>query len=161
MNKVRKLIVHFDMDNTLINFQSGIDRITPEDREKYAGRLDEVPGIFALMDPIEGAVEAFNELSELCECYILSTAPWENDTAWSDKLNCVKKHFGKTAYKRLTLSHNKHLAIGDILVDDRTANGAGEFEGELIQIGTKQFPDWTVVLPYIKNRIKEHQELNQ
>ncbi|MFS1429368.1 5' nucleotidase, NT5C type [Vibrio splendidus] len=158
MKNEERLIVQFDMDNTLIRFESGIEKISEEDRVKYEGRLDEVPGIFALMEPLEGAVEAFTELSKICDCYILSTAPWENDTAWSDKLNCVKKYFAKDAYKRLTLSHNKQLAIGHILVDDRKANGAGEFKGELVQFGTEQFPNWDVVVPYIKQKALEFQE---
>ena len=37
----------FDMDNVLVDFQSGIDRLTPEQRIEYAGRFDECPGIFA------------------------------------------------------------------------------------------------------------------
>jgi len=40
--------------------------------------------------------------------------------------------------------------IGDYLIDDRTVNGAGEFKGELIQFGTEKFPNWEVVLDYLK-----------
>ena len=57
----------FDMDNVLVDFQSGIDRLTPEQRIEYAGRFDECPGIFALMDPYPGAIEAYNTL---CSYYI-------------------------------------------------------------------------------------------
>lgn len=61
----------------------------------------------------------------------------------------VKKYLGKSAYKRLTLSHNKHLNIGDYLIDDRTDNGAGQFRGEHIHFGSKKFPDWKAVLSYL------------
>jgi hypothetical protein len=39
--------------------------------------------------------------------------------------------------------------IGDYLIDDRTANGAGEFKGELIQFATEKYPDWDSVLEYL------------
>ena len=54
--------------------------------------------------------------------------------ASSDKVEWIQKYLPK-AYKRLILSHNKHLNVGDYLIDDRTANGAGEFGGELLQYG--------------------------
>ena len=53
---MRKLF--FDMDGVLVNFQSGIDKLSEETKREYEGRLDEVPGIFSLMDPMPHAVEA-------------------------------------------------------------------------------------------------------
>ncbi|MDR2556874.1 MAG: hypothetical protein LBC49_04090, partial [Bacteroidales bacterium] len=52
-------------------------------------------------------------------------------------------------YKRLIISHHKNLNRGDYLIDDRTRNGAGEFEGELIQFGSERFPDWKTVIHYL------------
>jgi len=70
-----KKILYVDMDNVLVDFQSGIDRISAEERERHRDDLDEVPGIFALMEPREGALEAYRELSQVFDTYILSTAP--------------------------------------------------------------------------------------
>ena len=75
------------MDNVLVNFSSGIDQTPLDVQKEYEDRLDEVPHIFSKMKPIEGAVAAFDVLSSLFDTYILSTAPWENATAWSDKLD--------------------------------------------------------------------------
>ena len=97
--------------------------------------MDDVPGIFALMDPMPGAIEAFNELAKVYDTYILSTAPWNNPSAWEDKIEWVQKHLGDAAHKRLILSHNKHLNMGDYLIDDRLANGADKFQGEHIHFG--------------------------
>lgn len=137
MNK----ILYIDMDNVLVNFKSGLERTSPEDRAKYQRDEDEIPGIFAKMDPMPGAIEAFHTLSQCFDTYILSTAPWENPSAWSDKLEWVKKHLGKPAYKRLILSHHKNLNYGDYLIDDRDKNGAGEFSGKLIKFDPNN-PDW-------------------
>ena len=139
------------MDGVLVNFQTGIDKLTEQKRQEFLGREDEYPGIFGLMEPQPGAIDAFNELSQLFDTYILSTAPWENDTAWSDKLNWVKKYIGKPGFKRLILSHNKHLNAGDFLVDDRLANGSDKFAGHHIHFGTTEFPNWSTVTEYLRS----------
>jgi len=141
--------LYIDMDNVLVDFPTGIARITDSQRAEYEGRYDEVPGIFSLMDPLEGAIEAFHQLSAKYDTYILSTAPWENHTAWSDKLIWVKKHLGEPAYKRLILSHHKNLNAGDYLIDDRLKNGADRFSGEHIHFKTDEFPDWKSVCDYL------------
>ena len=140
------------MDNVLVDFQSGINQLDIPTKIKYLGRYDEVPGIFAKMLPLKNAIESFNELSEHFDTYILSTAPWENHTAPSDKLKWVKMYLGNKARKRLILTHRKDLNIGDFLVDDRTKNGAGEFKGEFIQFGTARFPDWAAVKKYLMGK---------
>jgi 5'-nucleotidase len=133
-------ILYVDMDNVLVDFQSGIDRLDQKTVHEFDGRLDEVPGIFALMRPVDGAVESFATLAQRFDTYVLSTSPWENPSAWSDKLAWVKKHLGTHAYKRLILTHHKNLNIGDYLIDDRTTRGADQFVGEHIHFGSEGFP---------------------
>jgi 5'(3')-deoxyribonucleotidase len=142
-------ILYIDMDNVLVDFPTGIARITQQQREEFEGKLDEVPGIFSLMDPMPGAIESFQRLANNYDAYILSTAPWENHTAWSDKLNWVKEYLGAPAYKRLILSHNKNLNAGEYLIDDRLKNGVNRFKGEHIHFGTERFPDWKSVCDYL------------
>lgn len=145
----KEKILYFDMDNVLVDFPSAFPKINPKLLDEFEGRLDEIPNIFSLMEPLEGATEAFQLLSKKFDSYLLSTAPWENSSAWSDKNEWVKKYLGSAAYKRLILSHNKHLNIGNYLIDDRTANGAGQFTGKHIHFGSEQFPDWHSVLKYL------------
>ena len=154
-------ILYIDMDNVLVDFPSAFERLDEETLQKYEGRLDEVPGIFSLMKPLEGAKEAFDALATEYDTYILSTAPWENPSAWSEKLLWVKKHLGPAAHKRLILSHHKNLNAGDFLIDDRTKNGAGEFRGEHIHFGTDKFPDWKTVVRYLKQRRKKIYEFGK
>ena len=145
----RKKIVYVDMDGVLVDFMSAVDELPEEYRKKYKNRYDMVPGLFGNMKPMPGALEAFRKLGEHYEVYILSTAPWRNPSAWEDKRLWVERYLGKDGYKKLILSHNKHLCAGDYLIDDRTANGAGEFTGELIQFGTEEYPDWDATLAYL------------
>ncbi len=50
-------ILYIDMDNVLVDFPSGIARIPPEVVDEYDDRLDDVPGIFSLMEPLPGAAQ--------------------------------------------------------------------------------------------------------
>ncbi|MGV9860072.1 5' nucleotidase, NT5C type [Gordonia sp. NPDC003425] len=149
-----KKILYIDMDNTLVDFQSGIDALSAKDLETYLEHYDDAPGIFALMRPLDGAVDAFLELSQLFDTYILSTAPWDNPSAWSDKLLWVKKHLGATpdspAYKRLILSHHKNLNNGDFIVDDRDARGVKDFNGTHIHFGKPGFETWGDVVAHLR-----------
>ena len=101
---------------------------------------------------MEGAEEAFERLSKHFDAYILSTAPWHNPSAWTDKRLWVEQHLIKSAFKRLILSHNKHLLRGDYIIDDRTAHGAGDFEGEHIHFGSEEFPDWPETVAYLLDK---------
>lgn len=152
-----KKVLYIDMDNTLVDFPAGLVRAEPAMLEEYSGREDEIPDVFSWMPPLPGAVEAFHELSELFDTYILSTAPWLNPSAWRHKLEWVHQHLGvcegSPAYKRLILSHHKNLNRGDFLVDDRPKhNGAQEFEGEVIPFGESGYDDWPMVTAYLRSR---------
>ena len=148
------------MDNVLVDFPSAFKKLDEKTLAEYEGRLDEVPGIFSFMEPLEGALEAFEVLTALFDTYILSTAPWGNPSAWSDKLLWVKKHLGPAARKRLILSHHKNLNAGHYLIDDRLKNGAGEFRGVHIHFGTDKFPDWKTVVQYLQQKKGEVNELS-
>ena len=148
-----KKIVYIDMDNVLVGFGSGIDRLSDEIKKEYENRLDDVPGIFSLMNPMPGAVEAVNKLAAHFDLYVLSTAPWKNPSAWSDKARWIQQYFGDgqdgVFYKRLIISHHKNLNRGEYLIDDREKNGAKDFKGELIRFGSERFPDWNTVVEYL------------
>ncbi len=139
----------FDMDGVLADFESGLKRVDEQTKKQYEGHVDEIPGLFALMEPVKGAIEAVKTLAEHYDVFILSTAPWKNPSAWSDKVEWVNKYLGDVFYKRIILTHRKDLCMGDYLIDDRAKNGASEFCGEWIHFGSERFPDWASVLAYL------------
>ncbi len=148
-----KKVLYLDMDGVLVDFESGLARVPSEVQLEYGEHRDRIPGVFSLMDPMPGALEAYEELSGLFDTFILSTAPWENSSAWIDKLLWAKKYLGELCTKRLILTPRKDLNRGDFLVDDRPHSGhAEEFQGELIHFGSEQFPDWEAVLPYLREK---------
>ena len=148
-----KPILYIDMDNVLVDFPSGIARLDPQTFADYEGRYDEVEGIFALMAPMPNAIKAVHKLMQKYQIYVLSTAPWHNPSAWSDKVKWIQRYFGEEKgsplYKRLILSHHKNLNEGDYLIDDRTKNGVDKFKGEHIHFGTEKFANWNCVLSYL------------
>jgi 5'-nucleotidase len=137
------------MDGVLVDFDSGTTHLDRHTTKKYAGRLEQVPAIFSLMEPLQDAIDSFLTLTHHFDVYILSTIPWENHTAASDKFQWVKKHLGPAAHQRLILTHHKNLNIGDYLIDDQTTHGVDQFIGEHIHFGSAQFPDWPSVLNYL------------
>ena len=141
------------MDNTIVDFKSGIKRLTEKDIEEYKNRYDEHPYIFTLMEPIKDSIESIRKLDQQFELYILSTAPWNNPNAWKQKRDWIGKYFGEEKedvfYKKVILTHNKNLNKGDYLIDDRPNNGAEGFDGEWIKFGTKKYPNWKSVVNYL------------
>ena len=145
------------MDNVLVDFPSAFPFIDKETLDKFKDNKDEIPNIFSLMKPMTGAIESITFLSKYFDIYILSTAPWLNPSAWSDKLLWIQKYFGKDEdsilYKRLILSHHKDLNSGDYLIDDRTKNGVENFKGEHIYFGKDgNFKNWNEVVDYLTKK---------
>lgn len=147
-----KKCVFVDMDNVLVDFESGLAQVSEEVKQEYEGRLDEVPGLFGLMKPMSGAIEAMHELQKHFDLFILSTAPWKNPSAWSDKVSWVTKYLDDVFHKRMVITHRKDLCQGDYLIGDRGKNGTSEFAGEWIEFGSEKFPDWNSVLEYLNTK---------
>lgn len=145
----RKKIVFVDMDNVLVDFESGLAQVSESVKKEYEGREDEIPGLFGLMKPMPGAIEAMHELQNYYDLFILSTAPWKNPSAWSDKVKWVTKYLDDVFHKRMVITHRKDLCQGDYLIDDLGRNGTSEFKGEWIQFGSEKFPNWESVLAHL------------
>ena len=51
------------MDNVLVDFPSAFPHVPNEVLEKYADNKDDILGIFSLMQPLDGAIDAYKKLS--------------------------------------------------------------------------------------------------
>ena len=106
--------------------------------------------------PYKRALFTFNDLIRNTfiirinfETFFLSTPPWDNPDGWKHKRLWIEKYFGNNARHKLILTARKDLNIGDYLVDDRTANGAGKFYGEHIHFLSDRFKNWSDVVGYL------------
>lgn len=144
---MKRPIVYFDMDDVLCAFSKAHRdhlRMTPEIFYPQC-KMD----FFRKLEPIQEAVNLFFALQEHFDVYIL-TAPSEyNPLSYTEKRIWVEEHLGMDAVKKLIISPNKALSIGDYLIDDK-ASGKGQdgFTGRLIQIGSKEFPNWESIASF-------------
>ena len=146
------------MDGVLVDLHSEFDRFfyhNPNLKDRYKNNPDHIQGIFRNPPPIDGAIDAVEDLynSGKYELFIATSAPWGNPMSASDKRFWIEDHFGKLFHKKMFVTHRKDLLMGDYLIDDRTKNGAGEFKGELLQFGwnweedkINEYPTWESIL---------------
>ena len=145
--KTDKQIVLIDLDGVLCDFDT---RHAEFQKLGIKGsKMWQHPDLYKDLEPMPGAIEAWNALQDKYDTYILSTPPWSSPVAWSEKRIWCEKFLGKTAKKKLILCHNKGIVKGDFLIDDRIANGVEDFDGEHIHFGTETFPDWAEVCKYL------------
>ena len=144
-------ILYIDLDGVIAGFVSAMTSHPLKNTSPYDENPDTIPHIFRNLEPLEGAIKAVNQLLEAnsYKVYFLSTAPWDNPSAWTDKRLWLADKFGDKIKKRLILTHRKDLIKGDILIDDRPNNGAAQFDGEWIHFGSETYPNWEAVLNYL------------
>ncbi len=133
--------VCIDLDGVVVDYEQG----TKAWKEQHGDREE---GMFLSFPPIEGAIDAVQLLlgDPRFDVYFVSTAPWSNPSAWTDKRLWLEQHFGEVVKKRLVLTHRKDLVVGDVLIDDRPNNGALEFPGWWMHFGSEEIPHWRAVI---------------
>jgi 5'-nucleotidase len=142
-------IVYIDLDEVIVDFMGAVAKLNEEERERYRDWWDYIPGIFATMEPIPGALEAIRILEKNYPIHCLAKPPKGSTSAWKDKREWMEKHYGKEDAHKLVLSPFKELSLGDYLIDDRPVPG---FTGEQISFKSTEFPDWNAVLKYFKTK---------
>ncbi len=146
-------LLFIDLDGVVADFVSAMNTHPKKEISPYDEHPDTIPHIFRDLKPIKGAIKAVNILLDATNynVYFLSTAPWDNPSAWTDKRLWIEEQFGEKINRRLILTHRKDLMKGDILIDDRPNNGAKNFEGKWIQFGSESYPNWQIVIDYLLN----------
>ena len=143
-----KKVIYIDLDNTVADYLRKAAELGINPNE-----AKHVEGFFRGLNPMKGAVEAYEKLSKHFDVYFLTTIPWSNPNAFIEKLEWIKEYF-PTAYKNVITSHHKNLNCGEYLIDDSDKNGANEFNGKHIKIHSNEFPTWTSVVDYIFEKEK-------
>jgi len=122
-----------------------------EGTQEHDIHWSDIPEIFLDLEPMEGAIEAYTKLSQDYDLFVISTAPWNNPSAWEDKLKWIQKHL-PIATKKLILTHRKDMIVGDYLIDDRLKNGVDKFSGTFIHFGHESFENWHKILDYFDKK---------
>lgn len=146
-------IVYVDMDHVLFDYEKGHG----EHKKRYPEieYPQSIEGFFYSLDPLPGAIEGYRWLMEhpMVDEYILTAPSYMNPLSYTDKRKSIEKYFGLDACRKLILSPNKGLSKGHFLIDDNVeGKGQEDFEGELIQFGSEQYPDWDSVIAYLDSR---------
>ena len=102
-------LLYIDLDGVIADFISAMNAHPLRNESPYNKDPDTIPGLFRNLKPIKDAVVSVNKLlsSEKYEVYFLSTAPWNNPSAWTDKRLWLEDKFGDAATRRLILTHRK------------------------------------------------------
>jgi 5'(3')-deoxyribonucleotidase len=155
-----------DMDNTIVDTLTILNQI-PEDVIEAFGvkKADQTPGIFRHLAPMPDAIESLNKLADLgFELRILSTAPWNNPSAWTDKLLWIQDYFGveeenNPLFKHVILAHDKNECRqpNAILIDDHPMHGAELWDApeigcEFWKFGADEHPDWKTIVKQLEEK---------
>lgn len=151
MKKIKKR-VYVDMDGVMCDIKKAImsRRLRPATHNEEIFPQSKI-GFFLTMDPMEGAIEAIFELDRRgYEVWFLTRPSYINANCYTEKALWIRNNLGMKWQERLIICPNKSLVKGDYLVDDHTADGQLDFEGELLHFGEdNKFKDWKMVLDYL------------
>jgi len=134
----RRYVILIDMDNTIVDYSSQIApvlqtiykdiQVTKDnwqtlklnDLHFHRKNIQSQPGFFRSMKPIDGALDALKEMDMMGhDVFIVSSPSTSGDTCHSEKSEWVKEHLGEKWARRLILTKDKTVVIGDILIDDK------------------------------------------
>lgn len=120
-----KGIINIDMDDTLADFFSAArDPKTGEIREHMMWDKN----FFLNLKPLPGAKGAVFELEKMgYDIYVLSQPLAESPESYIDKVKWIQIHFPQL-YKKIILTQNKGLCLGDYLIDDNAEKWKNKFE---------------------------------
>lgn len=147
---MQKPLIYIDMDDVMCEFTAA------HNQSKFSSPEIEypqsVPGFFLALKPVKDAIDIVNELREQFDVYILTAPSTRNPHCYSEKRIWIEEHFDYAFTKKLILSPNKGLLIGDYLIDDHTSGrGQESFQGRVLHFGSPEYPDWKTVRNYLNS----------
>ena len=150
MKKNKDIRIYVDMDNVLCDYQSAYDKALKDNPEIIYPQSQY--GFFRNLKPMPSAKEIFKLLSDKFDVWILTAPSVQNPLCYSEKREWVETYLGYDAAKRLIISPDKSLLIGDYLIDDIEEGRAkqNEFNGVQIVFGIEPYYNWIDVLDYFK-----------
>ncbi len=147
---LEKKILYIDMESALADIASGWARLPDEVVRDCRPYSSLVPGFFALVEPLPGAVEAFFELSRIFDAYVLISGPNDN-AALADEVLWMERFFGYGGYARL-VTKGQMFDRADYLIEGPRPPYYRQIQGKHVVFGSEEYPDWASVLRYLRPR---------
>lgn len=139
-----KEIIFIDMDDTICDYTTHYNKMSQLNPDvKYPQSKE---GFFLSLKPLEGAIESVNKLREIYDVYILTSPSYKNPLCYTEKRIWIEKHFDLDFCRKLIISPNKNILMGDYLIDDILWD---KFKGEQIQFGKSPFENWNKVIKHL------------
>ncbi|PKM44042.1 MAG: hypothetical protein CVV05_12990 [Gammaproteobacteria bacterium HGW-Gammaproteobacteria-1] len=141
------MIVYVDMDDVLCDF-TGSHRACRVSHP-HIDYPQSIPGFFENLRPLDGAVDAVNQLRilEAFEVYVLTAPSTRNPLSYTEKRIWIEQNFDYEFTKQLIICSNKGLLKGDYLIDDNIqGKGQESFAGQVLHFGSAEFPNWSAIL---------------
>lgn len=122
---MKSKIIYLDMDDVLADFYRGANCPL---RSKIMEERMWDKDFFLNLKPINGAKGAVFQLQKMgFDLWILSQPLAESPESYTDKAKWVQLHFPQL-YKKIILTQDKSLNIGDFLIDDNETKWKDKFE---------------------------------
>ncbi len=151
---MKRKLIYFDLDGVMCDFvKMRTTKLLENPQMPYPQVQIE---FWTELEPIEGALEAYERLSQNFDVGILTAPSIYNSASYSGKQIWVAKHLGMEAVKNMIIAYKKERVIGDYLIDDGSFNGQDKFKGELIVYNTEQKGrgEWERIVNYIEKKEK-------
>jgi 5'(3')-deoxyribonucleotidase len=107
---MKRKTIYVDMDGVLADYDGRCVELNVD-----PNNTDNIEGFFRSLKPLPGAIEAYRKLNKIHDVYVLTTAPWDNPTALSEKNAWIKEYLPE-AYKRVIYTHHKNFLLAEISV---------------------------------------------
>ena len=133
-----KGIILVDMDNTIVDYSASIAvelqrnypnvKVTSDnwqtlqlnDLHYNRKKIQSQPQFFKKLKPMNGALKALKEMEhDGYSVFIVSSPSISGNSCHSEKCEWMKLHFGDKWARRLVLTKDKTIVIGDVLIDDK------------------------------------------
>lgn len=147
---MNKKVIMVDMDGVLCDFYNASKKALIENPKQPYPQSQW--GFFLKLAPIEDAIDSFKELEKYFDVWILTRPSAYNVNCYTEKAQWVWDHLGFKTLEKTILSCDKSRIKGDYLIDDQDNAGQDKFEGEWINFGNSEFPNWKKVLRYILDK---------
>ena len=131
--------VYIELENVLCNYSGRVFQLKDEldiDNEK------ELPLNYCDIEPVEGAIEAYEELSTMMEVFIITP-----DEKRDEKTEWVRTHLPQ-AVENIVFADTNDVRDGNYFVCGSSETG-GNFRGRVIEFYSFYFPTWDDIITYI------------